>query len=105
MYAALADGRVLQLPTAVVATNEPSDIQALTLMPNPVQALLQVNCTKDDANAELQYRVFDATGRLVQQIKSTGTTQTIEVGTLPSGLYRLEARTKRGIKTAAFVKL
>jgi Domain of unknown function (DUF4397)/Secretion system C-terminal sorting domain len=104
VWAALENGTTFPLPL-LISTNEPSDIQALALMPNPVQTVLQVRCTTDDVNADVQYRIFDTAGRLVQQIKSTGTTQNIEISTLPSGLYRLEARTKRGIKTAAFVKL
>ncbi len=59
-----------------------------TLAPNPVQSILRLSA-KQDASSSADFLVFDALGRLVQQVPNNqrGTTTQLDVTSLPTGTY------------------
>ncbi|MFN4253865.1 MAG: reprolysin-like metallopeptidase [Saprospiraceae bacterium] len=76
-----------------VGTVEPGAAWGVAVQPNPSTGLFQISVQNAPANA-LNFKVFDAAGRLVRSefAGSTGTTfsQTLDLTDLPAGLYLLQ---------------
>ncbi|SDM42662.1 Por secretion system C-terminal sorting domain-containing protein [Catalinimonas alkaloidigena] len=72
----------------------------LRLYPNPSAGQLTVEA----AQALTHLTVRDVLGRVVQEQDVTGSQVSLQVGSLPSGLYIVEATTRQGKHIARFVK-
>ncbi len=73
----------------------------LTIYPNPVEAILNIN-TSD--NREKLFQVFDTTGKLLITETSTTKQVSIEVSELPSGMYIVQIKSENEILQKKFVK-
>jgi len=73
-------------------------IQELTIYPNPVEGQLRV--TSYELQEGVLYSIFGVTGQVLMQGKLSGETTTIDVKTLPNGVYLI----KVGNATGKFVK-
>ncbi|MBR3724533.1 MAG: T9SS type A sorting domain-containing protein [Bacteroidales bacterium] len=71
----------------------------LTVYPNPARHIVSVNLP--DAHGTLT--LFDVTGRQQMQRQTTSTEVTIDVSTLPQGVYMLQYTSQRGTSTTRFV--
>lgn len=81
--------RSFTLPTSV--DEESTDLTAI--YPNPASATVTVNSDDPPAPFE-QIRIHDAVGRVVQTAPRESTTTTVDVSTLPAGVYLLRVQTK-----------
>ncbi|MBR5352536.1 MAG: T9SS type A sorting domain-containing protein [Bacteroidales bacterium] len=72
---------------------------SLTLCPNPASHIVSVNLP--DAHGTLT--LFDVTGRRQMQHQTTSSEVTIDVSTLPQGVYMLQYTSQRGTSTTRFV--
>lgn len=107
-WAALTDGTVFPLPIVVSTSNPDAGISNVVLAPNPATEMINVQLDLDNSN-EVRFRLFDGTGRLVQEgewgtLNAGRTVQTLQVGTFTTGMYQLELLTKTGRQTLRFVK-
>ena len=71
----------------------------LTVYPNPARHIVSVNLP--DAHGTLT--LFDVTGRRQMQCQNTSSEVTIDVSTLPQGVYMLQYTSQRGTSTTRFV--
>ncbi len=71
----------------------------LTVYPNPARHIVSVNLP--DAHGTLT--LFDVTGRRQMQCQTTSSEVTIDVSTLPQGVYMLQYTSQRGTSTTRFV--
>lgn len=71
----------------------------LTVCPNPASHIVTVNLP--DAHGTLT--LFDVTGRRQMQRQTTSSEVTIDVSTLPQGVYMLQYTSQRGTSTTRFV--
>lgn len=80
-----------------------SDTQnKIHIAPNPVEEDLQVYSSLETIQA---IHLYDITGQLVLQLNKTGNNaETLEIGTLPSGVYILEVRTENTKEILRVVK-
>jgi hypothetical protein len=79
-----------------VATQEPAKEDLWKVFPNPATAFLTVQFEGDQA-PEAQFRLFDATGRVVRESFASGDKLTkLNIDQLPSGAYALSIQTKSG---------
>jgi hypothetical protein len=80
----------------VVATLDPVQQNLWKVFPNPATAWLDIQFDGGQV-PETQFRLCDATGRVVQETYSTGAKLTrLDIGQLPSGVYALSIQTKIG---------
>jgi hypothetical protein len=82
---------------APMAVHEPSLQQPLEVYPNPVSDLLYI---KDLPYEAVDYAIFDVSGRMVAAGASNGT---ISVSRLEKGLYVLQIKGEKLLKTAKFM--
>ncbi|MGH1339829.1 MAG: T9SS type A sorting domain-containing protein [Aureispira sp.] len=79
----------------------------MTVYPNPVQEVLQVNLSLKK-ETDVEYVMTDITGRVVYYDMSTAVRQeeaTIDIGRLSAGTYLVTIKTTKGTLTKRFVKL
>ena len=76
------------------AIDYPSPAAGLRVWPNPVDGLLNV-----EADGISLIEVFDVTGRCVLVRHGDAECRTLDISTLPAGLYTLRAVTPAGIRT------
>ena len=94
---ALAEGDVIESSegqsTKEMAINEASGV-AVNVFPNPTDDLVQVQVIIEQANETLVVRVFDMSGRLVQEAQTLTegglTTIPLSMGEMMTGMYNLE---------------
>lgn len=79
--------------TNVVGTNEPGQTAYIRLWPNPAKTSFRLEMSGLQPVAA---QIFNAQGRLVQEIQPGDLTEEISVDHLPSGLYYLKVLTKDG---------
>ena len=93
------EGIILDIiPTdAPMAVQEPSRQQPLAVCPNPASDFLYI---KDLPCESVNYAIFDVSGRMVVAGSSNGT---ISVAELEKGLYVLQIKEEKLLKTAKFV--
>ena len=93
------EGIILDIiPTdAPMAVQEPSRQQPLAVCPNPASDVLYI---KDLPCESVNYAIFDVSGRMVVAGSSNGT---ISVAELEKGLYVLQIKEEKLLKTAKFV--
>jgi hypothetical protein len=91
------DGTVTFSPVATVAGS--GEVAKVLLYPNPASAALHFI-----AEAATPYRVLSQLGQPLLQGTTEAGTATVEVGTLPAGLYFLELQTAAGRKVLKFEK-
>lgn len=86
------------IPTTVsVVSHEPSRQEPLEVYPNPVSDLLYL---KNLPSETVDYAIFDVSGRMVTAGTSNGT---ISVAGLEKGLYLLQIKGEKLLKTAKFM--
>ncbi len=94
---ALAEGDVIESSegqsTKEMAINEASGV-AVNVFPNPTDDLVQVQVIMEQANETLVVRVFDMSGRLVQEAQAMTegglTTIPLSMGEMMTGIYNVE---------------
>ncbi len=93
----------LPLGTAHVLNAISHDV---TMYPNPTQHELTIALAPSNSNSLKSIQVLDITGKLcVQQSLSNNSTKaTLNVSSLPTGIYILEAITEKGVERKQFVK-
>jgi hypothetical protein len=76
-----------------MAINEESGV-AVNVFPNPTDDLVQVQVIIERANETLVARVFDMSGRLVQEVQTLSegglTTIPLSMGEMMTGMYNVE---------------
>ncbi len=87
----------------------PTTTFEVQLFPNPTSAQLQVRLSANTLplEAPLQYIITDATGRVLYYTTTTPTfpsLQTIDVQSLPAGVYHLHLKSGQRKSTQAFIK-
>ena len=86
------------IPTTVsVVSREPSRQRSLEVYPNPVSDLLYL---KELPSETVEYAIFDVSGRMVSAGTSNGT---ISVAGLEKGIYLLQIKGEKLLKTAKFM--
>ena len=83
--------------TSSVTSREPSRQQPLEVYPNPVSDLLYI---KELPCETVDYAIFDISGRMVSAGTSTGT---LSVAGLEKGIYLLQIKGEKLLKTAKFM--
>jgi hypothetical protein len=76
-----------------------ADNVILSVHPNPARQTLSVTLPDPDGTLTL----FDATGRQLTQLHTSSTQTTVNVSTLPQGVYLLQFTSPRGTTTTRFV--
>jgi hypothetical protein len=93
----LAEGDVIESSegqtTKEMAINEESGV-AVNVFPNPTDDLVHVQVIIERANEALVARVFDMSGRLVQEVQTLSegglTTIPLSMGEMMTGVYNVE---------------
>ena len=84
----------------IVSTKELAELQDIRILPNPTQGDFRVELSSQ-VNADVQFHLLDAQGRLVKTIRSSTkpgkTTVPFEGLNLPKGLYQLQLQTASGV--------
>lgn len=88
--------------TLVGTRNPANELQSIQVYPNPAQDILHIN--SPDHLASVQ--VFDSYGRSVLQASLDGSSpQNIHIGTLPAGMYWVQATSNQGVyRLQKFIK-
>jgi len=73
-----------------------ADAPEISLYPNPSQQYAIVKMSRTSLNESYAVRVFDATGRMVQQHAARGGSYQMMVGNLAAGIYHVEVRNAAG---------
>ena len=77
----------------------------IVLYPNPAREILNVQCTMGDVCGEdATVELLDVYGKLLQTVRMSPETTTLNVGGLASGVYFVRVTTDRGTVTKPFVK-
>lgn len=71
----------------------------LSVHPNPARQIVSITLPNPDGTLTL----FDATGRQITQRRTSSTQTTVDVSTLPQGIYLLQYTSPRGTTTTRFV--
>ncbi len=79
---------------------EDQPLQSLSLYPNPVTNVLQINNPNNAVIKQIQ--VYNLLGKEVIQVQ--GNSKTINVSNLQSGVYFVKLITQEGVKTAKIIK-
>jgi hypothetical protein len=78
------------------ATINPNETAFWDVFPNPATDVLNIRY-KGDAKPDAQFKLFDATGRLMRVSDASGAKLTqLDIQTLPAGAYGLQIKTKTG---------
>ena len=75
--------------------------ESIYIYPNPARNTLNINLSDLSAN---QINIFDATGRLVREMRIVNNNNTIDISTFKRGLYYVQILTDEGIVTKKFIK-
>lgn len=75
--------------------------QRVALYPNPAQTELQLAYAQDTA---VSYTVYDLTGRQLATHQARGTTHSLDISSLPTGNYLLQAKQGKARKSFSFIK-
>ena len=77
----------------------------IVLYPNPAKEILNVQCTMGDVCGEdATVELLDVYGKLLQTVRMSPETTTLNVGGLAGGVYFVRVTTDRGTVTKPFVK-
>ena len=77
----------------------------IVLYPNPAKEILNVQCTMGDVCGEdATVELLDVYGKLLQTVRMSPETTTLNVGGLAGGVYFVRVTTDRGMVTKPFVK-
>ena len=77
----------------------------IVLYPNPAREILNVQCTMGDVCGEdATVELLDVYGKLLQTVRMSPETTTLNVGGLAGGVYFVRVTTDRGTVTKPFVK-
>ena len=77
----------------------------VVLYPNPAREILNVQCTMGDVCGEdATVELLDVYGKLLQTVRMSPETTTLNVGGLAGGVYFVRVTTDRGTVTKPFVK-
>lgn len=101
------DNNMCCTPVTIVPKPSETSVQptgvdaALTLYPNPADQVLYVRTSAEFAARGLSIMVRDLSGRLLLQQQYAGTkgkdSWSIEVGSLPAGIYQLQLQSPEGV--------
>ncbi|NND06514.1 MAG: T9SS type A sorting domain-containing protein [Saprospiraceae bacterium] len=89
----------LENTTSSVSTDDRQDVsQETNVFPNPVTHTVQIEAAWNEREALIE--VFDFQGRLLREQKFFGTTERLDLSTLPSGTYqmRISNRERKAVK-------
>jgi hypothetical protein len=86
----------------IVSTNNPSNIQALQIAPNPAHGLLQFQLPEGTLAMHLE--VINASGKIVFQ-KNDVHSQSIDLGNQSPGIYWIRMRTNAGVFVGKWIRL
>lgn len=86
----------------IVSTNNPSNIQALQIAPNPAHGLLQFQLPEGTLAACVE--VINASGKIVFQ-KNDVHSQSIDLGNQSPGIYWIRMRTNTGVFVGKWIRL
>ena len=91
------EGIILDIIPAPLAVHEASDQPSLTVYPNPVSDVLYI---KDLPGETVDYAVFNVLG---QKVTSGSTNGSVSVADLEKGIYVLQIKGEKTLKTAKFI--
>lgn len=86
----------------IVSTNNPSNIQALKIAPNPAHGLLQFQLPEGTLAACVE--VINASGKIVFQTNDVHS-QSIDLGNQSPGIYWIRMRTNAGVFVGKWIRL
>ena len=95
-HGAVAHIRPIQENTEAITENDLS----VNLYPNPAHSIL----TMESDSPVREITVYDLTGRTMMTVNVNSPLQTINISSIPAGIYLLRTVTDNGVKTARFVK-
>jgi cyanophycinase-like exopeptidase len=85
-------------PDCLVSVRNQRTIDAV-VFPNPTSGALTIKT----GETNWKYRVYDLTGRLLQSGNELTTERTLDLGDMPSGLYKLSVETENEFFSTSFV--
>ncbi|MGK0363384.1 MAG: hypothetical protein ACI85O_000429 [Saprospiraceae bacterium] len=91
---AAADATFIIVDNTTSATNDPVLAAKTTISPNPAQTQIQISTA--DLNTE-EIEIFDTFGQLVLRQKAQFGQTTLDISTLPTGMYMVYVQTKEGV--------
>lgn len=79
------------------------DQQEITVYPNPSRGFVNVLASK--SNTPVQYSITNMSGKSVQSgvLRADGTVNTLNIQTLPAGIYMIQVRDENGPRTSKLV--
>lgn len=78
-----------------------AEVPKVNLYPNPASDAIFLESTNADFQGS--YRIFDASGRLLQSSSAQGQSFSVDIRALPEGIYFVQIETKRGAVVQRFV--
>ncbi|MCG2792334.1 MAG: YCF48-related protein [Weeksellaceae bacterium] len=88
----------LQLPSSLGVQS--NTLNTTTIFPNPTNGILNISTT----NKIDQYEVFSIAGQLVKKGTQVGNLSTIDISSLPKGVYILKLASKSDLKSFKIIK-
>lgn len=90
------------LEEGVLDETNGEDITEINIFPNPSEDIVYVNLPDFDVEAEILF--FDVLGKLVFNIKTTLTQNSIDISALTPGVYFFKVQSNTNSKTSKFIK-
>lgn len=98
VFMATHDGKVWRyvLPDSSSSTKTPSTRAPISIFPNPAASQIEI-IPEAGLNTDLDLEIFDRTGRMVLRIKGSEGQNTVDVSTLPEGVFYLRIRANKQV--------
>ncbi len=88
------DANVVEVKSAATGTNEITNDQSIIIYPNPAKNEVNIKAN----NLELrQIEIYDIAGRIIKQIKTSGTETNISIADIDSGIYLVKVLCADGV--------
>ncbi len=87
-------------PRSLWESQPATESSALHVYPNPAGSVLHI----ESGSSLREVTAYDPTGRIVLRQSISGTSQTLDISQLHSGIYLLRVVTENGVETGRFVK-
>ncbi|MEM9919127.1 MAG: hypothetical protein AAF990_13580 [Bacteroidota bacterium] len=99
------DGK--QARSKIVLAELTFDEAVLNISPVPAHNFIQVEWQDSDRSAarETPFKIFDASGRLIQAGRLEAGTQVIDISTMEKGVFQLVIPQEEALKTSSFIKM
>lgn len=90
----------------VILLKRVDDNSIIALYPNPAREAIHISLSGDNDNSAVQASLFDRSGKLVRSLqwKKSNTIQSIEIGSLATGVYTLRIVNNGNTTSWSFIK-